>query len=241
MSAAAPQTFVEKAQQAAAAAPILPGDDQALALLQDARQHIYHWPARFAGFQARLRVADQHWTLIAPNSRSFRIEPQLEKTDELFGWTHYHLGEILSHREHPKVHQMASKTGVLWGDWDDTYGRRLDFAGDKMSSFYRIKDQRIQQISRRYGGQHFLICIDRHHRFAGRWAAANYVAYYWDAQGELAKVESYHDDFVRIGGVWLPSLRRFTVVEGNQTRHRSLELSEHQLLTVQKRSSHATH
>ena len=172
MSAAAPQTFVEKAQQAAAAAPILPGDDQALALLQDARQHIYHWPARFAGFQARLRVADQHWTLIAPNSRSFRIEPQLEKTDELFGWTHYHLGEILSHREHPKVHQMASKTGVLWGDWDDTYGRRLDFAGDKMSSFYRIKDQRIQQISRRYGGQHFLICIDRHHRFAGRWAAA---------------------------------------------------------------------
>ncbi len=64
--------------------------------------------------------------------------------------------------------------------------------GDKISSFYRVKDKRMTQINRAYGGQRFIIVIDRHLDCGGTFAASNYQAFYYKLNNEaLLKVESY--------------------------------------------------
>ncbi len=232
------QTFVARASDEAESSVPLPGEAEAGRLLEQARQHIYFWRPDFAGFRCQLSILGEGgpWsaTLMAGSSRTFSLQ-QVRGCPQLTRWAHYQVGEILGHREHPSRTRMASRSGVTKGDEDPIYGQRLDFAGDKMSSYYRVKEQRITQISRTYGGQTFVICIDRHHEIEGTFVASNYTAYYSDPDGVLVKVENYQDDYLPIGQdnpLWLPAERRFTVVQGLQREHRALQFFQHELLVA---------
>lgn len=232
------QTFVARAAAEAESSAPLPGEAEAGLLLEQARQHIYFWRPDFAGFRCHLRILGQGgpWSavLTAASSRTFRFE-QVQGCPQLTKWAHYQVGEILGHREHPSRTRMASRSGVTMADEDPIYGQRLDFVGDKMSSYYRVKDHRITQIARTYGGQSFVICIDRHHEIEGTFVASNYTAYYSDPDGALIKVENYQDDYLPIGlddQHWLPEERRFSVVQGLQREHRALHFSQHELLAA---------
>ncbi|HMW01353.1 MAG TPA: hypothetical protein PKE58_14545, partial [Acidobacteriota bacterium] len=70
--------FIEKAAQAAQTAPIVEGDPAASQLLAEARSLIYHWPADFAGFEARLLVLDNEHTFTghvkARSSRACEVQ-----------------------------------------------------------------------------------------------------------------------------------------------------------------------
>lgn len=232
------QSFVARAQAEAQKSPVVVGEVYAGRLLQQAREHIYFWPVDFGGFRCQLTVTGEGgpWTatLVAPSSRAFRLQ-EVHGCPELTRWAHYQVGEILGHREHPRNSRMASKSGVNLGDDHPIYGQRLDFAGDKMASYYRVRDHKITQISRTYAGQSFVICIDRHLELDGYFVASNYSAFYSDPDGSLVKVETYQDDYVptaQPNGVWLPALRRFTVVQGKQREHRDLRFDQHELLAA---------
>lgn len=232
------QTFVARAAAEAETAVPMAGEAEAGWMLEQVRQRIYFWQPDFGGFRCQLQIVGEGgpWSavLVAASSRDFRFE-EVRGCPQLTRWAHYQVGEILGHREHPSRSKMASRSGVRMGDDDPIYGRRLDFVGDRLASYYRVKDLRITQIARTYAGQSFVICIDRHHSIQDRFVASNYTAYYSDPDGSLVKVENYQDDYLPLPDhdhLWLPSERRFTVVEGSRREHRSLQFTRHELLAT---------
>jgi hypothetical protein len=224
--------FINQAAHDAAVAPVMPGDPEAEAFLAEARRHIYHWPADFKGFSCKLTVADNskvyHGTLVSRGSRDY----ELKVNDfEPRGWLRFQVEEFLSHREHPDVSRMASKTGVIWGDEDAVYGKRIDFVGDTMKSFYRIKDNKLTMIGRTYAQQTFVITIDDHAEFFGHYAATRYTTFYRNAKtGALEKTEAYLDDYQQFGEVLLPTRRRYTECNQHGLLVRELTFTNHQLL-----------
>lgn len=238
----APRTesvFVDAAAREAAetAAFAGQGDPAAAALLARTRQSIYHWPAGFRGFTARISVHDASATwegqLTVRSSRDFQLElPGLPTEAPVRGWLKYQLEEMLSHREAPSVSSIASKAGVTFGAEDPIYGQRIDFVGDKMGSWYRLKDDRITQIARGYGRTRFVIHIDSHAELEGRFAAAQYTVFYRSADtGALTKVETYFDTYEPVGPVHLPRLRRVTEAGDAGEVTRQISLREFELLS----------
>lgn len=229
--------FIEKARQETATAPILPGDPAAQAFLQEARAAIYHWPENFPGFACQLEVRenDQTWSarLEARSSRQYQIQAPTGEPPGGFRWLRFHLEEFLAHREHPKVAGMTSATGVTFGDDHPIYGRRVDFLGDKMGSFYHIRDRKIRLIGRSYPRESFLITIDRHAEHHGRFAATDYSAFYWDrSKGHLLRCEQYRDDYTLVDDHLLPAARVYTVTEPKTTLiTREIRFVQPQLLT----------
>jgi len=218
--------FVEKAAQEAAEAPVIEGEKQADDLLREARSRIYHWPPEFPGFRCTLKYQEgaetKIGTLSSHGSRKIHLTiPQLEDKR----WLRYQIEELIAHREAPSVSRMASKSGCSWGDWDETYGRRIDFLGDKMSSFYRIKNAKLMQIGRSYKKQSFIINIDQHQECDGSFAARYYTAYYWSHEDEsLKRVETYIDDYQAVEGVYLPCRRQVTEAVDGRLRCRTIRL-----------------
>ena len=122
------------------------------------------------------------------------------------------------------------------GDDCPIYGQKVVFLGDKMGSFYRLRDQRITTIGRAYQGTEFVIHIDRHANFGTdhdpRYAALDYTAFYWSADDRaLVKAETYRDRYQQVGDHWLPESRRVTVAEDASMVVRQLEFQTPRLLT----------
>lgn len=224
--------FVDHAARESANEKVLPGDPEGDRLLAEAREAIYHWPENFPGFEAELELAESdqfaRGRLVAGASRRYTItldQPYPEK------WLKFQIEELLAHREHPKVSRMKSSTGMKLGDDDAIYGRQLFFVGDKMRSYYRIKERRITQISRCYGGQRFVINIDLHQECDGRFAAQAYSAFYYDSEsGQLTKTEAFLDHYEPVEGIYLPTERRFSEATGEKLVSRSIRLRHHRLL-----------
>ena len=210
-------SFVEMAAREAAEAELVEGDERADLLLQRARASIYHWPSDFTGFHCRLEYTEAAST----HSGSFRYAGSRDLSLDLPSLVdqrglRFQLEELMAHREAPSQSKMASKTGCSWGDWDPIYGRRIDFLGDKMSSFYRIAENKLCQIGRSYKNQNFIINIDQHQDCAGQWVAAFYNAYYWNKEdGRLSKTETYVDHYGLVEGLYLPLERRVSVAAEN--------------------------
>ena len=224
--------FVEKAAEETRGSERFRGDPAADALLARARRKIYHWPERFFGFRATLVVREgrSEWrgSFEAFSSRrhQYRLnEPTTVGTGafEADKWLRFQIEELLAHREPPTVSGMASRAGVVFGDDDAVYGRQVIFQGDKMGSYYRLKDDRITQIARGYGKLRFVINIDQHQECAGRHAASNYTAVYRDAAtGGLVRTETYLDRYTDLDGIYLPIERRYTEASAAATFTRQI-------------------
>lgn len=211
--------FVEQAAASVANEEIYQGESEANALLSSARKHIYHWPRHFQGFQAALHYVEDgtaHEGLFTA-SESRRIQVQWSEEFD-HRWLRFQLEELISHREAPERSKLASKTGCELGDEDPIFGRKVVFLGDKMNSFYRLKDNRIAQIGRSYGNITFVINIDSHFNFgtiAGPlYAAGNYTAFYWNREtGQLTKTETYRDSYATLKGIAIPRERQVCIAQ----------------------------
>lgn len=228
-------TFVEKAREEAEAAPVHAGDEEANRLLADAREFIYHWPHEFAGFSSHLQLdwdmESFRGKLRAADSHHFSFEFPEPLSREMTNWLNYQLSELMAHREAPTRSRMASRSGVVPGDTDPIFGAKVIFPGDPMESFYRIKDRKITQIGRCYPRQRFVINIDEHQEYEGRFAARSYTAFYWCKEsGKLVKTESYFDDYFEHGALLLPSFRHYSVGDSDGLSNRRITLTEHKLL-----------
>jgi hypothetical protein len=226
--------FIEKAAAEAKSASILPGDPLANACLQKARDHIYHWPRDFKGFECHLSIVDDskeyHLDLTAHSSRKYEFKNAQEEFPDA-SWLRYQIEEMLSHREAPSISQMSSRTGVMFGDFDPVYGPQLIFQGDKMKSYYRILHNKITQISRSYGSQTFVINIDDHLTHNDHYAARCYNAFYYCAKtGDFRKVETFFDEYQVIESLALPLERRYTSAGINGKQNRALRFNSISLL-----------
>jgi hypothetical protein len=103
--------------------------------------------------------------------------------------------------------------------------------GDGMSSFYRIKDGRIHQINRKTPRMSFTINVEESVKNVDdKYLTRKYTVYYFNPENSSIKdVESYTDEYTRVGDVDLPQVRRIINSDEGQIMVNSMTLSNHKL------------
>jgi hypothetical protein len=137
------------------------------------------------------------------------------------------------HRGPRSFEESDGKYKLVFGD-DGTHplGRKLVMGGDGMSSFYRIKDGRIQQINRQTPRFSFSINIEESQKNKdGKFLTRKYSVFYFNPETKgLKDVESYTDEYTRVGEADLPEVRRIINCEEGAISVSTMTLSNHKLL-----------
>ncbi len=209
-------------------------DAEARAALKEVFGNTARWPAGFKGFTADVVVningKEEKGTVTAKNVKEIETTVQDEKAK---GFLVENLTSIVSHRGPRSFEESDGKYKLVFGD-EGTHplGRIVVMGGDGMSSFYRIKDGRIQQINRRTPRFAFTINIEESVKNSdGKFLTHKYTVYYFNPENNSLKdVESYADDYTRVGEADLPEYRRIINNENGEIVVNSMTLSNHKLL-----------
>lgn len=208
-------------------------DSEARAAMEEVFGNTARWPAGFAGFTADVVVningKEEKGTVTAKNVKEIDTTIQDEKAKAFLV---ENMTSIVSHRGPRSFAESDGKYKLTFGD-DDTHplGRIISMGGDGMSSFYRIKDGRIQQINRKTPRMAFTINIEESVKNPdGKYLTHKYTVYYFNQDNSIKDVESYSDDYVRVGDADLPQYRRIINCEDGQIQVNSMTLSNHKTL-----------
>ena len=143
------------------------------------------------------------------------------------------LSSIAMHRGPRSFEESDGKYKLIFGD-DGSHplGRKLVMGGDGMSSFYRIKDGRIQQINRQTPRFSFSINIEESKKNQdGKFLTRKYSVFYFNPETKgLKDVESYTDEYTRVGEADLPKMRRIINCEEGAISVSTMTLSNHELI-----------
>ena len=208
-------------------------DAEARAAMEEVFGNTARWPAGFAGFTADVVVningKIEKGVVTAKNVKE--IETTLQDEDAKTFLTE-NMTSIVSHRGPRSFAESDGKYKLSFGD-DGIHplGRIISMGGDGMSSFYRIKDGRIQQINRKTPRMAFTINIEESVKNQDdKYLTHKYTVYYFNPENGIKDVESYTDDYVRVGDADLPQYRRIINSEGGQIHVNSMALSNHKNL-----------
>ncbi|SVB45891.1 uncharacterized protein METZ01_LOCUS198745, partial [marine metagenome] len=124
----------------------LEDDAEARKAMQEVFSNTARWPTEFGGFTAdvtaNINGVEQKGTVTVKGPKEIETDISDEKAK---GFLTENLASIAMHRGPRSFEESDGKYKLHFGD-DDTHplGRKLIMGGDGMSSFYRIKDGRIQ-------------------------------------------------------------------------------------------------
>ena len=213
---------------------VLEDDTEARNAMQEVFNNTARWPAGFAGFTAdvvaNINGDEQKGTVTVKGSKDIEINIEEEKAK---GFLNENLSSIAMHRGPRSFEESDGKYKLVFGD-DGTHplGRKLVMGGDGMSSFYRIKDGRIQQINRQTPRFSFSINIEESQKNKdGKFLTRKYSVFYFNPETKgLKDVESYTDEYTRVGEADLPEVRRIINCEEGAISVSTMTLSNHKLL-----------
>ena len=205
-------------------------DAAARAAMEEVFGNTARWPAGFGGFTADVLVningKEEKGTVTAKSVKE--IETTLQGEDAKT-FLIENMTSIVSHRGPRSFAESDGKYKLSFGD-DGTHplGRIVSMGGDGMSSFYRIKDGRIQQINRKTPRMAFTINIEESVKNPdNKYLTHKYTVYYFNTENGIKDVESYTDDYVRVGDADLPEFRRIINSEKGAIQVNSMTLSNH--------------
>lgn len=214
-------------------ATTLEDDAGARAAMKEVFSNTARWPAGYGGFTAEVVVNNDgqesrgQVTVKGPKE----IETDLDGAAKEF--LTENLASIAMHRGPRSFEESDGKYKLAFGD-DGVHplGRKLVLGGDGMSSFYRIKDGRIQQINRATPRMSFSINIEESVKTVDdKYLTHKYTVFYFNPQdGSLKDVESYTDDYARVGEADLPQSRRVIHCVEGRVAVDSMTLSNHKNL-----------
>lgn len=209
-------------------------DPKARNLLQKVFEKTSRWPSDFSGFQADLCIningQETKGAVIVKGPKEVTVtlsDPELQK------WATNQLAMIAVHRG-PRSFQESDGKYSLTLDADDNHplGPRVFIHGDGMESFYRIKYERITQISRKMPHVAFTINAEEsaltedHKNLTTR-----YTVYYFSPKdSSLQNVDSFADTHVRVASADLPATRRIISYENGQVVAKTLLFQNHKAL-----------
>lgn len=213
-------------------------DPAAKALLNQAFDKTSRWKKDFPGFTASLSCNDNGVTYkgdVRIKSRSeITVNMELpEGKEDLKKWIDDEVGMITSHRAWRTFDDADGKHAVTFGPADDhPLGREILIHGDGMSSRYRLKDDRIRQISRTTPRMRFTINIEEVMTTEdNKSLTTQYVVFYFSGDGTLKDVDSFTEKPCQFEGSYLPGTRRVISTENGASVVRILEFKNHQLLS----------
>ena len=192
------------------------------------------WPTGFKGFTAdvvaNINGEEQKGTITVKGPKDITISDVEEKTKSFLN---ENLSSIAMHRGPRSFEESDGKYKLVFGD-DGSHplGRKLVMGGDGMSSFYRIKDGRIQQINRQTPRFSFSINIEESQKNQdGKFLTRKYSVFYFNPETKgLKDVESYTDEYTRVGEADLPKMRRIINCEEGSISVSTMTLSNHELI-----------
>ncbi|MEE2986194.1 MAG: DUF3386 family protein [Nitrospinota bacterium] len=209
-------------------------DPQAREAMKEVFGNTARWPAGFKGFSADVTVniggSEATGTITVKGPKEIETTIQGEKHKEFLS---ENMASIAMHRGPRSFEESDGKYKLAFGD-DGAHplGRKLVMGGDGMSSFYRIKDGRIQQINRKTPRFSFSINIEESVKNPeGKYLTHKYTVYYFNAEnGSLKDVESYTDDYTRVDQADLPQFRRIINCEDGNISVNTMCLNNHRTL-----------
>ena len=212
----------------------LEDDSEAREAMQEVFSNTARWPVGFGGFTAdviaNINGEEQRGTVTVKGSKDIEISIEEEKAKSFLN---ENLASIAMHRGPRSFEESDGKYKLVFGD-DGTHplGRKLIMGGDGMSSFYRIKDGRIQQINRQTPRFSFSINIEESKKNQdGKFLTRKYSVFYFNPETKgLKDVESYTDEYTRVGEADLPEMRRIINCEEGAISVSTMTLSNHKLL-----------
>jgi hypothetical protein len=212
----------------------LEDDSEAREAMQEVFSNTARWPLSFGGFTAdviaNINGEEQKGTVTVKGSKDIEISIQEEKAKSFLN---ENLASIAMHRGPRSFEESDGKYKLVFGD-DGTHplGRKLVMGGDGMSSFYRIKNGRIQQINRQTPRFSFSINIEESKKNQdGKFLTRKYSVFYFNPETkDLKDVESYTDEYTRVGEADLPEMRRIINCEEGSISVSTMTLSNHKLL-----------
>ena len=213
---------------------VLEDDIEARKAMQEVFNNTARWPADFGGFTAdvvaNINGEEQKGTVTVKGPKDIEISIEEEKAK---GFLKENLSSIAMHRGPRSFEESDGKYKLVFGD-DGTHplGRKLVMGGDGMSSFYRIKDGRIQQINRQTPRFSFSINIEESKKTQDdKFLTRKYSVFYFNPETKgLKDVESYTDEYMRVGEADLPETRRIINCEEGSISVSTMTLSNHKLL-----------
>jgi hypothetical protein len=212
----------------------LEDDSEAREAMQKVFSNTARWPVGFEGFTAdviaNINGEEQKGTVTVKGSKDIEISIEEEK---IKSFLNENLASIAMHRGPRSFEESDGKYKLVFGD-DGTHplGRKLVMGGDGMSSFYRIKGGRIQQINRQTPRFSFSINIEESKKNQdGKFLTRKYSVFYFNPETKgLKDVESYTDEYTRVGEADLPEMRRIINCEEGAISVSTMKLSNHKLL-----------
>ena len=213
-------------------------DPAAKALLHQAFKKTSRWKQDFPGFTANLTCND-NGVIYKGNVRiqsrnDITVNMELpEGKEALKKWIDDEVGMITAHRAWRAFEDADGKHAVTFGTSDDhPLGREILIHGDGMASRYRIKDERIRQISRTTPRMSFTINIEEVMTTEdNKSLTTQYVVFYFSKDKKLIDVDSFTENPCLFEGNYLPGSRRVISTEDGAAVVRILEFKDHKLLS----------
>lgn len=207
------------------------GDD----LLRSAHERVYHWPAEFSGFRARLEFATElgsgGGTVVFKPRATPEIEVEARPSDA--SWLGETLGSLAGHRWHAPYDERDGRyRKVAQADDGHPLGQLIELE-DSLHSRYRIRGGEITEITREPpGGGRFTIVIQaRGPAPGGTTVATAFSVFTWDTEvGSLIHSEAVSDGYLEQAGLILPSSRQLTRAEYSGVSARVVTLFDHEVL-----------
>ena len=212
----------------------LEDDSEARKAMQEVFNNTARWPEGFGGFSSDVVVningEEQRGTVTVKNAKEIETTIEDEKAKSFLN---ENLASIAMHRGPRSFEESDGKYKLVFGD-DGSHplGRKLIMGGDGMSSFYRIKGGRIHQINRQTPRFSFSINVEESKKNQeGKFLTRKYSVFYFNPETKgLKDVESYTDEYTRVGEADLPEMRRIINCEEGAISVSTMTLSNHKLL-----------
>ena len=212
----------------------LEDDSEARKAMQEVFANTARWPEGFGGFSADVVVningKEECGSITVKGSKDIETSIYDEKAKSFLN---ENLASIAMHRGPRSFEESDGKYKLVFGD-DGSHplGRKLIMGGDGMSSFYRIKGGRIHQINRQTPRFSFSINVEESKKNQdGKFLTRKYSVFYFNPETKgLKDVESYTDEYTRVGEADLPEMRRIINCEEGAISVSTMTLSNHKLL-----------
>jgi hypothetical protein len=187
-------------------------DKAAYELLKNAHDNRQVMPENFPGFSATVTYIKDG--VVTNGKLTYRRKGKTEITFDgmdkaEYSWVEDKLMNLIGHRRGGDFNTGDGRYPLSFNALPvNSFGKLID-VNDGMRSEYRVKDNKVTEVTREMGGTRFTISvIETIEADNGKYLANHFIVSYRDAKaGGLKMVEGYRDRYSKIGDVWLPTAR----------------------------------
>jgi hypothetical protein len=203
-------------------------DPAAWNLLKSARETSQTLPANFAGVTVEVVVNDNG--KISKGVINYEAGKSVEMnveglSEEARGWLNDQTMSIIAHRRGGDFSKGDGRHPITFAEDDNSPAGRRIAINDQMKSHYRVRDNKVVEVDRTMGADHFIITVLETVKTPGdKNLPRHFTVTYFDAgSGAVKRTETFTDEYKLIDGVCFPTSRRMYRAENGKIVARVIE------------------